>query len=350
MRNRRYLIIGLAVLLLSGVIMALAPILAPFVSGKRRQSVSAWISAPGQAAAIGSIKNHADRLSSLSPMWYVINEQGRLKRDWIGDPKVAKAAIDRGIQLIPTISNRFDPTATAAMLTDPGLKRRFIDDTAGLIKKNGYNGIDLDFENMRAEDRDRFTRFVGELKSRLAPLGALLTLDLHAKTSEPGGWQGPISHDYAGLARHADQLRVMAYDEHYAGGPPGPIASLKWVRRVLRFAKSKVPPAKLVLGIPLYGYDWGESTPTKSVTFRQGVNEAGLHNATVKWDKTAAAPWFTYDLDGKRHTVWFENARSAAAKLDIPEAKNIRGFSFFRLGIEDPAVWQELDKRIYATY
>ena len=104
------------------------------------------------------------------------------------------------------------------MLARPARRQLFIREIVKLVKAESYDGIDLDFENMRAEDRDRFTNFVGDLKRRLTPVGALLTLDVHPKTSEPGAWQGPISHDYAALARRADQLRVMAYDEHYAGG------------------------------------------------------------------------------------------------------------------------------------
>jgi spore germination protein len=118
----------------------------------------------------------------------------------------------------------------------------------------------------------------------------------------------------------------MAYDYHWDSSPPGPVAPINWVRDVLAYAKTRIPPHKIVLGIPLAGYDWvdGHGQP---VTWQQCVQLATTFNTSVRYNGRYEAPWFRYtDTQGRQHEVWFENADSTKAKLDAIKAYgNSRG-------------------------
>ena len=342
---KRYIVIGLALVVVALIVNSLLPFISPLLRRKPPRIVSAWISEPGQELALASIKNHGQQLSSICPMWYKIDEQGNFIRFWSGDPGIPKEARDKNVLLIPTIVNEFDPNRAALILRDSQKSTLLIDKIVNLVKKEEYDGIDLDFENLFPEDRDAYTRFVTKLQRRLSAQGALLSVTVQPKTSASRNWPGLRAQDYKALGRVADQVRVMAYDEHFSSSEPGPVASIDWVRDVVRYASKRVSKKKLVLGIPLYGYDWGSGDNAEAVDYASAKKIARTHNARVRWSLKNAAPYFTYNEDGQDHTVWFENARSVAAKLDIGTSAKVSGFSFFRLGIEDPDVWRELDER-----
>ena len=106
----------------------------------------------------------------------------------------------------------------------------------------------------------------------------------------------------------------MAYDQHYSGGPAGPIADLAWVNDVVTYAKTQIPTGKIILGVPLYGYDWagGRGTP---VSWLQAFQLSRQYGVKPRFDGASQSPWFAYtDVAGRRHVVWFENGPSAQAK------------------------------------
>ena len=113
------------------------------------------------------------------------------------------------------------------------------------------------------------------------------------------------AQDYAAIGRVADQVRVMAYDYHWSTSAPGPIAPVDWVRDVLDYSLTRIPADKIVLGVPLYGYDWVGDTGTP-VSWEQVYELAQEHQAAVQWDGASQSPWLTYtDAQGRQHEVWF---------------------------------------------
>ena len=125
-----------------------------------------------------------------------------------------------------------------------------------LTEREHYAGIDLDYENLHAGDRQAFTTFVTRLARALHARGKVLSVAVFAKTTNAGTDPRNLAQDYAAIGRAADQVRLMAYDYHWASSPPGPVAPISWVRAVLRYARTQIPASKIILGVPLYGYDW----------------------------------------------------------------------------------------------
>ena len=305
------------------------------------KKISAWLPYWDQARAYQSFVDNAHLYDEVSPFWYeMASATSIVPYPNAEDLDVISGIKSRGVRLIPTINNDFDPARVTTMLSSAVTRTAHVTALVTLVTFNGYDGIDVDYESLAATDRDRYTAFITELSVALHAVGKTLTVAVHPKTSEPGTWSGPQAQDYAALGRAVDKLRVMAYDYHWATSGAGPVAPLSWVDDVARFAASQVAPEKVQLGMALYGYDW-QGTAGEGVTFDTAMARMGQYGAARQWSVTHASPWFSYTAGGKTHTVWYEDAQSVAAKLPIVDRHGLDGAVFWRLGGEDPDVWAQ---------
>lgn len=129
----------------------------------------------------------------------------------------------------------------------------------------------------------------------------------------------------------------MTYEWGYRYSPPMPVAPLPNVTEVVEYAVSEIPSDKIFLGIPLYGYDWtlpfvqGESE-ARSISCETAVELARDHNAAIEYDQKNATPYFHYrDQNNQEHMVWFEDARSIQAKLELIPRFRLKGAGYWNL-------------------
>jgi spore germination protein YaaH len=213
-----------------------------------------------------------------------------------------------------------------------------------LVDKENYAGIDIDYEQLHAGDRQAFSTYVTPLAAALHAHGKVLSVAVFAKTTAAGYSGQNVAEDYAVIGRAADQVRVMGYDYHWNSSPAGPIAPIGWIRSVLGYARTQIPPSKIILGVPLYGYDWVGDHGT-DLTWQQAVQLATAHGVAVQYDSTSQAPWFSYtDSSGRTHQVWFENPQSSAAKFAVAKEAGIGGIFLWMYGNESPATWPQLHR------
>jgi spore germination protein len=255
-----------------------------------------------------------------------------------------------GIPVVPSIANRtngqwaYEPLAD--ILHERAAMTRHIHDIVALVQRQNYDGIDIDYEDLPASDRQAFTTFVTDLATALHDKGKILTVAVFAKTSDAGEDQRNAGQDYAAIGAAADEVRLMAYDYHWSGSTAGSVAPLPWVRDVLTYAKSQIPAEKIVLGIALSGYDW-VGDQAEVVTWIQCYGRAQKYHATTEWDRLSQSPSFKYtDEQGRQHEVWFENADSMAFKLQAAKAAGIRGIYLWMISSEDDRSWATLRKII----
>jgi spore germination protein len=123
--------------------------------------------------------------------------------------------------------------------------------------------------------------------------------------------------------------------------PPGPVAPIGWVRAVLRYAKTQIPANKIILGIPLYGFDWSGGRGT-AVTWLRAFQLATRYHARASYDAAAQEPWFSYTAAGHRHVVWFENQASSRAKFEAASGSGAGGIFLWMFGYEDTRTWGAL--------
>jgi spore germination protein YaaH len=261
-----------------------------------------------------------------------------------GDMQRLRAA---GLPLTPTLANtthgKWSYAPVAAMLHDQARMRSHIADIVGIVQRERFAGIDIDYEDLRATDRDAFSDFVQQLATALHADNKTLSVAVFAKTDDAGSDPRNVAQDYAAIGRAADQVRLMGYDYHWSTSPPGSVAPIGWIRAVLSYAKTQIPPDKILLGIAVAGYDWvgDKGTP---VSWQQADQLAKDHRVPVRTDPDSGSPWFTYtDGQGRVHQVWFENAASTKTKLDAVRDAGIGGAFLWMYGPADPGTWPALD-------
>lgn len=322
------------------------------------KKVIGFIPATDKTRGMETVRSNPDVFSEISPVAYTLTANG----DVILDPAGGAALVDdetiaylrsQNIKIFPAIHNVVNGTWNGGnivtnIIKDSTKRTAHINNIVNLVVSKGYDGIDIDYENLNSADRANYTTFMTALGSALHAKGKLLTTDVYGKTSEPGTWNGPQAQDYQAIGAAADEVRIMLYD--YSPTSIGPIAPLSWTSSVLGFAKTKMPAAKIIQGVPLYGYDWtGSSGTPKDLLWTEATSLSNQYKATMQWDSTNKVPWFTYN-NGSKHTVYFENGPSVGSKLDLTNSSNVGGVSFWRLGGEDPTVWANVrSKFIKAT-
>ncbi len=294
--------------------------------------------------------------NEVSPWIYGLARNGQIVDQVPERAAETAAGLDQlrraGIPVVPTIANvtngqwAYDPVAD--ILHDPAAMTRHVNDIVALVTREGYAGIDIDYEDLRAADRKPFATFVANLGDALHAQHKVLSVAVFAKTSDAGDDQRNVAQDYAAIGDAVDEVRLMAYDYHWAASAPGPVAPITWVREVLTYAKTQIPAEKIVLGIPVAGFDWvntdgGAASTGEPVSWLQCFGRTRAYHAALQYDRLSQSPSFRYtDEQGRAHEVWFENAESTTAKLEAVKAAGIRGVYLWMFGDEDDRTWTTL--------
>jgi len=314
-----------------------------------RASIPYW----DQKNATESLTANIALFDQVALFWYYIDETGTVTKYEYAteDTSILTRAQQRGIKTFFTLTNlgekeneTWDSRRVETVIKDEPSRTRHINDILSIFERLPFDGVNIDYEQVAPAQRENFSDFIEELAERLHQRGKLLSVALHPITDRESEKRYNFQ-DYRAIAESADTLEVMAYEEHYDEGEPGPAASAPWVEEIINYVGSKkVPKEKVLLGIPLYGYDWtrGSDSPANSLVYRDIVQLQADFQPEVRWDNRAQTPSFTYRHQDQTHEVWFEDARSVEHKLALARDAGLGGVYFWRLGGEDPAVWTKV--------
>jgi spore germination protein YaaH len=284
---------------------------------------------------------------------------------------LAARAASEGVQLTPTVSMH-DADAFEALFADPSAVERLVVGVVGLLEATpALAGVHLDFEVFRPVDgavRDGFTAFVARLASRLRALDPQLALSVFTLAFD----DADVYNERA-LAELADYLVVQGYDYHSLNeGTTGPVAALtgwgrlNWTNVVDRFVELGVPARRIVMAVPLYGYQWpavGEEpgaatrgpgvaaplTAPPDVLPELPRARAQAERHGVRRDPVSGSPYYAYrDADGW-HQGWYEDAESLRAKYDFVLRRGLGGIAIFPLAYGVASDWESLRAAVART-
>lgn len=285
-------------------------------------------------------------LTYLNLFSYQVQRDGDLTS--LEDGSILTAARQNKVAPLLVLTNlengQFKTDLATTLFTNEQLQDRVLDQALEIMQLKGYRGLDVDFEYLGAENRELYVRFLEKAARRIKPLGYSLSVAVAPKIS--GEQSGVLyeGHDYQGIGKVVDFMFIMTYEWGWSGGKPMAVAPLNQVRRVINYAVSVVPREKIMMGIPLYGYDWTlPYTPgkwAKSISPQRALELARTYNVSIQYDTGDQAPWFRYhDEKGSEHEVWFEDARGIAEKFNLVKEFKLRGFYYWALGHEFPQNW-----------
>ena len=302
------------------------------------------------SVGLASLKAHTHAMTLLSPQCFYIDAEGVVRGQIPAE--ALEVARDANLPLMPLLINPgFDRSIAHALLHDAKAQERAVLYLAYLAKRDNYLGWQLDIENIDPEDKVEYANFVQRVAARLHRDQHLLSVAVVPRFSDAfpdnpsagfrtGEWGAPF--DFRALGRVADFVTLMAYDQHSQLTPPGPVAGYDWVKAALDYAIHRVPRAKLVLGIPLYGRAWTETPQgfkSHSLMFKDWRSFRESDGGESHWDEHARTTWLGMMDGDTQRTAWFDDSRSLHEKLKLLQAYHLRGFAAWRLGAEDPQFW-----------
>ncbi len=231
----------------------------------------------------------------------------------------------------------FDKAISDQVLSSPKLRAIAIENICRLVKEKGHNGVDLDFEAVSAARRDDYPAFVRELKAALGQ-DYIVSLSVTCRNNDSQTWKD--GYDYAALAKAADQVLIMFYDQHYGGGPPGPIAGADWMEESILYLLKYIPKDKFHAGLGAYGRNWVIGGSGSAEFIANAFNLAASTGAEIQRDEASGVPWFKYTADdGRERVVWFEDAQSLGQKAALAKKYNLAGITVWRMGVIPDEVW-----------
>ena len=319
-----------------------------------------------EESSYGSLAAHIDRITHFLPGWlhltgaapYFLDQRDREDRMEV-EPLVRA----HHVPILPVIDNyvpdrpeseqgRWDAGLVHALLSDPPRREALVDQLTAWVVAQQWQGINIDFEQVPAADRDKLTLFMQDLHDAFAPEGLLVTQDI--PLADP-------AYDLPRLALASDALLPMLYDQHSPGeaSGPGSIAGLEWTRQSLAAFFKQVPANRTVLAVGNYAYDWklGE-TRAASLNYQEAVLQARESAdpddpsiARLKLDPQSLNPSYDYYADDGRHRVWLLDAITTYNQWQVAKPYYPRGIALWYLGSEDPGIWEFLDpERLFADH
>lgn len=305
--------------------------------------------------AVEEVNRIGDHLSYVAVFSYRARADGSL--EGVDDDAAIRAIRRAGSVPMMVLTNfaegNFSPDIAHDIFADREASRNLIRNVLDTMKAKGYEALNIDFEHIRPEDRELFNGFLTKIIPAVRNAGYPVTTALAPKTEDTrtGAWHG--AHDYKRHGELADFVILMTYEWGWSGGPPMAVSPIPQIRRVLDYAVTAIPREKIVMGAPLYGYDWTlpyrKGGPwAKRIAPQKAAELAAARGLRVQYDETAQAPFFHYTDDaGKTHVVWFENESSMQAKYDLVNEYRLRGVAYWVLGEPFPQNWTLLRRNFY---
>ena len=277
-------------------------------------------------------------INVISPTWFALTDnQGSFTS--LASKSYVDKAHAKGIQVWALVDNFSSNVQTEALLASTSTRRKLINDLIAEVEKYGIDGLNMDFESLKSEAGVHYIQFLRELSIPCREKGIILSVDNYVPTS----YNGFYEREEQGVV--ADYVIIMGYDEHYAGGEPGSVASLDFVRDGIANTLAMVPKEKVINGVPFYTRIWTETgTELKSEAY--GIEAAkrwiAKNKVELYWQDELGQYYGELQDSSGFSYVWMEEENSLKLKMDLAKSYDLAGVACWKLGLEDAAAWDAI--------
>ncbi|PYK07033.1 MAG: hypothetical protein DME66_02575 [Verrucomicrobia bacterium] len=295
----------------------------------------------GDSYSYASLQQHAGQITHLCPEWMtVINGMGDLQID--ADPRLPKLAASKGIALMPLLTNlvgdAWQPEAIENLAHGPqNRQERFINNVLAVLRNVKAAGVVVDWEQIDPAYKQDIAGLIDKFADALHYDDKELWLCV-----QPGQELDYI--DFENLSDNVDRFVAMLFDETSDIDSPGPLGSRSWFEGWLHVLLEDSDTKRWIIALGSYGYDWtiGEKK-AELITFPEAMsraNNAEVDGAEIKGP--SYNPYFYFEDGDKEHAVWFLDVVTFLNELREVRDQKAGGFALYRLGSEDPAIWDAL--------
>ena len=360
------------------------PSAAPTIAGQPSVcDASQYGPAENQAIESSYLFTNKDLMKEVMPFWFSLKSPTVIRDDYVsGNPSWPMADTvclmrRAGLQIIPTMTDGTAKLVLSQYLSNAATRTTIVSTIVDLVVKNNFDGIDLDYEGFAFVDGNtswsktapRWVALVKELSVALHAKNKLLSVSTPYLYDPKEKQKGYFVYAWADIASSIDRLRIMTYD--YSVAKPGPMGPLSWTEKTIQYAISIMSASKVYVGLPGYGRDWITSVNGKCPTSAPPGLIGGAKAATFKMNYAAAKAAidgaiptyneqfgeatynYTQTYNGLsatgastvctvNRTVWYQNARSFAARMALVGKYRLGGAAMWTLGMEDAAATNEI--------
>ena len=301
--------------------------------------------------SLEELGNYGNKINVIFPEWLFIDPTNTSNIINIADKRTLEIMKNKGVKIMPMLTNfntatkSFDGNLIHELLNNPAKQQQFIHDLADTLSKYNFQGVNIDFEELIEKTNEPLVNFQKNLYSVLHSKGLTVTQDITVDNTD---------YDYARLSDYNDYIVLMVYDQYNNTTAPGPIASEKWLEKMVDLAASKIDNKKIILGLAGYGYDWKLNPPewdderVKDLNYSEAIDRVKISAAKIDYDDDSYNLHYTYEEQlannekGKpiKHEVWFMDAATIFNFMRFSDEYGLAGTALWRLGNEDPRIWK----------
>lgn len=309
---------------------------------KNEKITLAWFQVSGTAGN-SSIDNNISTISGvnvIAPTWYSVTDASGNMSSYASADFVSKMH-QRGIDVWALVSD-FDTNVDFAQLySSKAARTNMVNKLVGEAKSYGFDGINLDYENIKSAYAKDYLQFVRELSVACERNGIVLSTDNY----KPEAYNR--CYNLKEQSRFVDYVIVMAYDEHYAGTDAGSVASLPFVKEAVEDTVQLVGKEHVIAGIPFYTRIWTTTdgnTTSRAVGMQAAIDQLNSDGQVALWNDDCGQYVASYTVGSSTRQIWFEEEKSIEAKMQVIQQENTAGVACWKLGLEKSAVWSVISQ------
>lgn len=309
---------------------------------KNEKITLAWFQVSGTAGN-SSIDNNMSTISGvnvIAPTWYSVTDASGNMSSYASADFVSKMH-QRGIDVWALVSD-FDTNVDFAQLySSKAARTNMVNKLVGEAKSYGFDGINLDYENIKSAYAKDYLQFVRELSVACERNGIVLSTDNY----KPEAYNR--CYNLKEQSKFVDYVIVMAYDEHYAGTDAGSVASLPFVKEAVEDTVQLVGKEHVIAGIPFYTRIWTTTdgnTTSRAVGMQAAIDQLNSDGQVALWNDDCGQYVASYTVGSSTRQIWFEEEKSIKAKMQVIQQENTAGVACWKLGLEKSTVWSVISQ------
>lgn len=302
----------------------------------------AWFQVSGVAGNSGIDNNiaTASGVNVLAPTWYSVTDSSGSMSCYASAGLVNKMH-QRGTDVWALVSDFDTNVDFAALYSSKKARTNMVNTLINDAEKYGFDGINLDFENIKSAYAKDYLQFVRELSIACERKGLVLSTDNY----KPEAYNR--CYNLKEQSRFVDYVIVMAYDEHYAGTDAGSVASLPFVKEAVEDTVQLVGKEHVIAGIPFYTRIWTTTdgnTTSRAVGMQAAIDQLNSDGQVALWNDDCGQYVASYTVGSSTRQIWFEEEKSIEAKMQVIQQENTAGVACWKLGLEKSTVWSVISQ------